>query len=195
MPCRGRTAGRGRRHGIVTHIIPREWNRSLTSGKEPSVGEDGIIAFPGGDAIQAGGGNTLVVTWPCGSFVARVAYWEGSHITVGFAPDPDMTYDGLVRFTERYMVPRRSRRSTILSPRRSAKRTSRTRSFRRKMNRRKPDEQVVPGSCQQAVNREHAEGLLHSARTAVRFGLKWSPYAVRAREAEAQPASSPLALT
>uniref|UniRef100_UPI003B51A637 hypothetical protein n=1 Tax=Roseovarius indicus TaxID=540747 RepID=UPI003B51A637 len=69
------------------------------------MGEDGIIALPGGGAIQAGGGNTLVVTWPCGSFVDRVAYWEGSHITVGFVPDTDMTNDGLVRFTERYMVP------------------------------------------------------------------------------------------
>ena len=106
----------------------------MTSGEEPSLGEDGIIALPGGGAIQAGGGNTLVVTWPCGSFVARVAYWEGSHITVGFVPDTDMAYDGLVRVTERYMVPRRSRRSTIRSPRRSARRTSRTRSFRRKKN-------------------------------------------------------------
>ena len=85
----------------------------MTSGKEPSVVEDGIIALPGGGAIQVGGGNTLVVTWPCGSFVARIAYWEGLHITVGFVPDPDMTYDGLVRFTERYMVPGRSRRSAI----------------------------------------------------------------------------------
>lgn len=106
----------------------------MTSGKEPSVDEDGIIALPGGGAIQAGGGNTLVVTWPFGSFAARGACWEGSHVTVGFAPDPFMTYDGLVRFTERYMVPRRSRRSTIRSPLRSAKRTSRTSSFRRKKN-------------------------------------------------------------
>lgn len=195
MPCRGRTAGRGRRHGIVTHIIPREWSRSLTSGKEPSVGEDGIIALPGGGAVQAGGGNTLVVTWPCGSFVARVPYWEGSHITVGFAPDPDMTYaascasPNVTWCSAGVALPRSGLPEGLRGGRAEPVH------FGGRITRRKPDEQVVPGGCQQAVNRERAPGLLHSERTAVRFGLKWSPYSVRAREAEAQPASSPLALT